>query len=170
MKLTFAALALVCSTLFAAAPVVAQQAVELPPGDGRDIVAIACTQCHALNFPTTLREGPAGWRFHVEDMVLRGAQIKPSEIETVVNYLASNFAPGVNLPPARPVSLPDGDGKRLVEQRCSQCHDLQKIGDPRLGRGDWDRVVAKMVSIGAPLTDDEAKTVVAYLQANRPAR
>ena len=152
--------------ILAAAPAAAHQ-VQLPPGEGRDIIATACTQCHALNFPTSLREGPAGWRFHVEDMILRGAQIKNSEVETVVNYLASNFGPGVNIPPpATRVSLPEGEGKQLVEQRCSTCHELSRVGDARLARQDWDRVVAKMVSIGAPLTDDEAKTALTYLQKN----
>jgi mono/diheme cytochrome c family protein len=150
----------------AAAPVLAQQ-VQLPAGEGRDIVATACTQCHALNFPTGLREGPAGWRFHVQDMVIRGAQIKNSEVDTVVNYLASNFAPGVNIPaPTTQVSLPEGEGKQLVEQRCAACHELARVGNARLARRDWDRVMAKMVALGAPLTDDEAKTALAYLQRN----
>jgi mono/diheme cytochrome c family protein len=156
---TFVALAILVAT-----PAMAQQP-QLPPGEGRDIVAVACTQCHTLAFPTSLREGPAGWRFHVQDMVLRGAQISNSEVETVVNYLASNFAPGMNLPPPTQVALPDGDGKQIVEQRCVACHDLQRVGTQRLGRKDWDRVVGHMVDIGAPLSADEAKTVTAYLQA-----
>ena len=47
----------------------------LPQGEGRDIVAVACTQCHALTPILAGREGPAGWRKHVHNMVLRGAQL-----------------------------------------------------------------------------------------------
>ena len=153
----------------AAAPAFAQQP-QWPPGEGREIVSVACVQCHQPNIIMSLREGPAGWRFHVHDMILRGAQVTNAEVDTVVNYLASNFAPGVNLPPPVAVALPDGEGKQLVEQRCTGCHDLQKVGSDRLGRHDWDRVVGRMLAIGAPMTADEAKTITAYLQAKFPGK
>jgi mono/diheme cytochrome c family protein len=146
------------------------QQPQWPPGEGREIVSVACVQCHQPTIIMTLREGPAGWRFHVHDMILRGAQIKNSEVETVVNYLASNFAPGVNLPAAAPVTLPEGAGKQLVEQRCVACHDLQRVGTERLGRKDWDRVVGHMLDIGAPMTPDEAKTITAYLREKLPGK
>ncbi len=153
----------------AATPALAQQP-QWPPGEGREIVSVACVQCHQPTIIMTLREGPTGWRFHVHDMILRGAQIKNAEVETVVNYLASNFAPGVNLPPATAVTLPEGEGKQLVEQRCVACHDLQKVGTERLGRKDWDRVVGHMLDIGAPMTPDEAKTITAYLREKLPGK
>jgi mono/diheme cytochrome c family protein len=150
-------------------PAAAQQP-QWPPGDGREIVSVACVQCHVPSIIMNLREGPAGWRAHVLDMVTRGAQVKNSEVDAVVAYLASNFAPGTNLPTAKPVTLPDGDGKQLVEERCTACHDLQRVGTPRMGRNDWSRVVQHMVDIGAPLLPEEAKTVTAYLQAKLPGR
>ena len=70
----------------------------LPDGEGRDIVAIACSQCHGLNAFTWLRQGQQAWRHQVYDMILRGTQISPSELDTVVAYLATNFGPGVNVP------------------------------------------------------------------------
>src|SRR6202011_4820992 len=39
---------IVAASLLAAAPALAQPANALPPGDGRDLVATACTQCHPL--------------------------------------------------------------------------------------------------------------------------
>ena len=49
----------------------------LPDGEGRDIVAVACSQCHGLNAFTWLRQGPQAWRHQVYDMILRGTQISP---------------------------------------------------------------------------------------------
>ncbi len=158
-KLAFASLVLT------AVPALAQQP-QWPPGEGREIVSVACVQCHAPTIIMTLREGPSGWRFRVHDMILRGAQVRNEEVDKVIEYLSSNFGPGMNLPKATPVSLPDGDGKNLVEQNCAVCHDLRRVTGDRFGRRDWDRVVAKMMSIGAPLTDAEGKTVTGYLQAN----
>ena len=95
----------------------AQAADPLPPGDGHDLVAVACSQCHFLSTIAKIRDGVSGWRLYVNNMVLRGAQLTPAEVDTVVNYLALNLGPGINLPPAKPVTLPAGEGKQLVETR-----------------------------------------------------
>jgi mono/diheme cytochrome c family protein len=72
-----------------AVPLHAQSA--FPPGEGRDMVAVACSQCHALNVIMSMREGQAGWRRHVTNMVGRGAAATPDEAQTIAVYLASHF-------------------------------------------------------------------------------
>jgi mono/diheme cytochrome c family protein len=158
--------ALALAVLALASPSHAQQqgANPLPPGEGRDIVAAACVQCHGPNVFVQLRQGPEAWRFLVYDMVLRGAQVQPSEIQPVVNYLVTNFGPGNNVPPAMvQVSLPDGGGKSLVEQRCALCHGLDRAAGTRRGRAEWDRIMSRMIFLGAPVSSDEAKTITSYL-------
>ncbi|MGH9786807.1 MAG: hypothetical protein ACRD88_21775, partial [Terriglobia bacterium] len=83
-----------------------QAAPPLPPGDGRDLVAAVCTQCHALRPIVMKRDGVGGWRDTVQEMVIRGAQLLPEEAETVVRYLAANFGPGLN--PMQTGTLPPG--------------------------------------------------------------
>jgi len=63
--------------LGAATPLHAQTVSPLPPGEGRDLVATACSQCHTLNVIMAGRDGPVGWKKHVYNMVLRGAQLTP---------------------------------------------------------------------------------------------
>src|ERR1700753_382583 len=88
----------------------AQQSNPFPPGPGRDIVATACTQCHRAGPIIQLRMGEAGWRRQVYNMVLRGAQIGPDDMDDAVRYLATNFGPGAPIPGSAPahVTLPDG--------------------------------------------------------------
>ena len=43
-------------------PALAQNANPLPAGDGRDIVSVACSQCHYLGTIAKIRDGAAGWR------------------------------------------------------------------------------------------------------------
>ncbi len=148
------------------APCSAQPANPLPQGDGRDLVATACSQCHYLGTIAKIRDGAAGWRLYVSNMVLRGAQLTPAEIDKVVNYLALNLGPGVNLPPAKPVALPDGHGKDLVETRCGLCHDLERVAAVKRAKQDWPVIVGNMVARGATVTLEEAKTIAAYLAAN----
>jgi cytochrome c5 len=144
----------------------AQQANPLPPGDGRDLVAVACSQCHYLGTIAKIRDGAAGWRLYVNNMVLRGAQLSPAEIDKVVDYLALNLGPGINLPPAKPVSLPDGPGKSLVEARCTLCHDLERVAAPKREKAEWPVIVANMVGRGATATADEQASIGRYLAAH----
>ena len=149
-----------------AAPARAQNAAALPQGDGRDIVAVACTQCHTLAPLTAMRDGPNGWKRHVYNMVIRGAQLPPKDLDTVLNYLNTNFGPGQNLPPAKPVSLPNGPGKQLVETRCTLCHDLERVTIVKRSKSEWDGVVPAMFERFGLAAPDEAREITAYLTAH----
>jgi cytochrome c5 len=164
---SLAALAFAAAIVTLASQAKAQQnSNPLPPGDGRDIVSVACSQCHYLGTIAKIRNGPVGWRTYVSNMVLRGAQLTPPEVDKVVNYLSTNLGMGVNLPPPKPVTLPDGSGKQLVETRCTLCHDLERVAVVKRNKQDWTPIVANMVAWGAPATADEAKTITDYLAAN----
>jgi mono/diheme cytochrome c family protein len=149
----------------------AQQTGPFPDGTGRDIVAGACTQCHQAGPITQLRMGEAAWRQRVYNMILRGAQIGPGEIDDVVKYLATNFGPGVPIPaPATPaVTLPDGAGADLVANACGICHGMDRVvAVARPGR-QWQAIVHRMVAMGAPIDADQARQFISYLAANYSA-
>jgi cytochrome c5 len=153
-------------SLAAAVPVNAQQQGQnpLPQGEGRDLVAVACTQCHPLTPILNSRLGQAGWRNHVTNMVIRGAQLNANEADLVVRYLTASFGPSAALPPGN-VTLPNGPGKELVETRCAVCHDLERAVGVKRDKSEWGMVVANMVARGAPASAEEAQTITAYLQA-----
>lgn len=150
----------------AATPALAQTAPVLPAGEGRDIVAVACTQCHTLAPLVGMRDGPVGWKRHVYNMVIRGAQLTPREVEAVLNYLNSNFGPGQSLPPAKPVTLAPGAGKELVETRCTLCHDLERVTAAKRNKSAWPGVVANMFDRFGITAPDEASTIASYLATN----
>jgi cytochrome c5 len=154
-------------SLAVAAPLCAQPAPALPPGEGRDIVATACTQCHGLNTIVQIRDGSGGWRQFVNYMILKGAQVSDREADTVVQYLTANFGPNspaaAGAAPAALAPLPPGSGKELVEARCVTCHDLLRVVASRRQKADWDGIVANMINRGATATPEERQTIVAYL-------
>lgn len=151
----------------------------LPPGNGRELVMTACSQCHGVDAVLLLRDGRQGWKNRVEDMVLRGAQLLPDEATTMIDYLAENF--GVNSRPrsaaaaaqsadsqssgssTQAVSLPPGPGQELVQARCSLCHDLQRVISIHRSRPEWERVADDMVARGVTLSDEEMESIVSYL-------
>jgi cytochrome c5 len=155
--------ALVIST-YAALAQFPKQGPALPEGPGRDIVAVACSQCHTLSVIYTLREGQPGWRNHVANMVIRGAQLTASEYNTVLKYLTNNFGPGAGpAQAAKQITLPTGLGKELVETRCASCHDLERVTIVKRSAREWGTVVVNMVGRGAAATPDDAKEIVTYL-------
>ena len=107
---------LLAALTLAAAPAPAQPANPLPPGDGRDIVASACTQCHPLTVILAMRDGPVGWKRHVYTMVMKGAQLTPHDADTLLAYLDANFGPGQRMPPAKPIAA----RKRVHLSPCSR--------------------------------------------------
>jgi len=155
----------VAALSLAAVPARAQPASALPPGEGRDLVAAACSQCHTLSVIVSVRDGPIGWKRHVYHMVMRGAQLTAREADTVLDYLNTNFGPGQRMPPAKAVALPAGAGKDLVETRCVLCHDLERVTVAKRRKRDWDGIVANMFERFGLNAPEEARAISAYLVA-----
>lgn len=65
----------------------------LPNGPGKPILQRACTTCHTLGVITSKRATPDEWAKIVNDMVNRGADLSDAEIDQVIAYLSTNFAP-----------------------------------------------------------------------------
>ena len=159
---------LVAAILLTATGAQAQQASPFPDGPGRELVSVACTQCHQAQPFTQLRMSEQGWRRQVENMILRGAQVGPDDLDKVAAYLAASYGPGVPFPnqPTAMVKLADGPAANLVEGGCGLCHGLDRVVAANRPGEQWDKIVHRMVEIGAPLDGDQTSQVVGYLQAN----
>jgi mono/diheme cytochrome c family protein len=146
----------------------AQQTNPFPDGPGREIIAQACTQCHQAGPITQLRMNEQGWRRQIYNMVLRGAQIGPGEIDAATAYLVAHYGPGVPVPGQSnaEVTLPDGPGASLVAGACAICHGLDRVTATNRPGKQWAPIVDRMVEIGAPLDPRQASQVLSYLEAN----
>jgi virginiamycin B lyase len=71
-----------------------QTTKPLPAGNGKDIVATACTACHAITLITDGGHTPADWKLLVERMVAAGAEVPKDQIPVVTAYLTKNFPEG----------------------------------------------------------------------------
>lgn len=66
-------------------------------------------------------------------------------------------------------SLKQAPGVDVVEGNCAACHSLDMIqmNDPVQGEKGWAETVGKMVHVmGAPISEDDQKQIIAYLAAN----
>jgi mono/diheme cytochrome c family protein len=67
------------------------------------------------------------------------------------------------------IHLKPGAGLDKVEGNCAACHSLVYIqmNSPFLNAAGWNAEVTKMIkAFGAPINDDDAKAIAAYLAAN----
>ena len=60
-------------------------------------------------------------------------------------------------------SEPKIDAKAVVEDRCTQCHGLDKVTSAQKTQEQWEMTVSNMVGKGAKLSAEEQTAVVAYL-------
>ena len=65
--------------------------------------------------------------------------------------------------------LKEGPGHDLTVGRCIICHSVEYIPSnaPAMNRAAWQKTIQKMRErYGAPITDEEAKQILDYLDAN----
>jgi hypothetical protein len=60
------------------------------------------------------------------------------------------------------------DGEALTKERCSTCHDLQRVENAKKSPEEWKANVERMVGIGAKLNDAEQMAVIEYLSETYP--
>jgi len=93
----------------------------LPAGKGKDIVQEHCVGCHELKVVTSKRATKQQWSSLVDQMVSRGAEVDDDDIESVVEYLATNFGPlksspaTAKSPDRKPVNVNTASAVELTE-------------------------------------------------------
>src|SRR5258708_29390332 len=66
--------------------------------------------------------------------------------------------------------LPDGPGKRLVQDICAGCHGLESVTSQRASRQGWESTVDYMIQRGATMKEEDVRVVVDYLTKNFGAK
>ena len=64
-----------------------------PAAPERDLVARACTACHAPELVTAKRHTPEEWDDIIAKMIDRGAQASDTEQQQILEYLVRFFGP-----------------------------------------------------------------------------
>ena len=126
------------------------QPVELPQGEGKEIIEGSCSGCHGLTeIAKSAGFTEVEWRKVLQAMVQRGAQLNDQQLGTAANYLANNF----------------GQGRKILDTKCTTCHTLDEVKKFRgfFKKEDWQDVVTTMIKYGADLGETEPPVLVEYL-------
>ena len=64
------------------------------------------------------------------------------------------------------VQLPDGPGKKILEDACTACHSLDGVVKLHLDKDGWEGLIASMISNGATVDQKDMPVLVDYLVKN----
>jgi cytochrome c5 len=173
MKWIFGRTAMWMWATFALATVAyaAVQDIKLPDGDGKKVLETACTACHGLDGVVRLHMDKSGWEGLVSSMVSNGAQVDNKDYPVLVDYLVKNFGPEK---PAGAAGAAGGGNdaaaKKVLQDVCTACHDLDLVSDQHLTKDEWSQVVTSMIAKGASLTDKDSPMLVDYLAKTYPPK
>ena len=59
-------------------------------------------------------------------------------------------------------SSPAMEGKMLLEQRCTTCHNLDRVNAMNTDQAGWDKIIDRMIQKGAKLNAGERQKVIDY--------
>jgi hypothetical protein len=126
------------------------------PERGEQILSAACTTaCHNTRPIDTQALDEAAWTKEVKAMIEKGADVKPDDVKPLVDYLVKYHGP-----------LPDGPGKELVLNICTQCHNLERVRRTQRTPEGWLEILETMLNEGAPLSEKDLPDVLRYLARN----
>src|SRR5260221_7835688 len=127
---------------------------------GEEILTKSCLTCHDHRPVDTHVFDEEGWSKEVKSMIEKGAELKADEVPVLVDYLTRFHGP-----------LPEGPGKEVLLNICTQCHDLSRIRRTKLTPEGWADLLDTMLNEGAPLTSKDFEAALRYLARNfRPDR
>jgi cytochrome c5 len=145
--------AVVSATALVLAIVATSGAQDADPGER--IMNAACQDCHNVRVIQTQAMDADGWTRRVSQEIEKGAKVSKEDVPTLVNYLVRTHGP-----------LPDGPGKEVILNICTQCHDLFRIKANRRSPDEWEETLISMLNEGAMLDDEQFARVHQYLSRN----
>jgi cytochrome c5 len=148
----------------------AVQEPQLPEGDGKKILQGACTTCHGLEGTVKMRLDKDGWEGIVASMMSNGAQVDAKDMPVLIDYLVKNFG---NAKPAAQQAQSgntDAAAKKILEDACTTCHDLDLVSGQRYSKDDWQNVVNSMIAKGAAMGEKDIPVLVEFLAKTYPKK
>jgi len=131
------------------------EAQDEEPMKAEKIVNTTCTACHDLRPIQTQALDAGNWKKIVTSMIEKGAQVEEKDVPILVGYLADNFGP-----------LPDGDGKPILLNKCTNCHDLKRVRQHFASPEEWADTLNSMENEGLKLSEEEFAILLKYLARN----
>ena len=139
-------------------------------GPGSRVLEGACSGCHELALITGSKKSKTEWEETVTEMEQRGAPLLESERPLLIDFLAQSYGLESNAPTPSPQwtnsaapTDPDARGRRVAQEACSVCHELELIYQSRRSASEWEGLVNDMIGRGAAMLDGEREFLLQFL-------
>jgi len=119
------------------------------------ILNTTCLACHGIRPIQTQALDAEGWKKIVDSMIEKGAKVEKGDVPTLVTYLEDNFGP-----------LPEGNGKQILLNKCTNCHDLKRVRQHFASPEEWADTLSSMENEGLMLSEEEFVILLRYLARN----
>jgi len=124
-------------------------------------MSCSVTGCHTVRPIQTAAKDQQGWTKTIDEMIEKGAKLEmPEDKDILTEYLVQQHGP-----------LPEGEGRTILLNTCTICHDLQRVRTRRATPEGWKELLEEMIFEGAPLSDENIPILLTYLARNfRPGQ
>jgi hypothetical protein len=119
------------------------------------IVNTTCLSCHDMRPIQTKALDADGWKKIVDSMIDKGATVSKGDIPMLVSFLEDNYGP-----------LPEGNGKDILLEKCTVCHDLKRVKQHLASPEEWADTLNSMENEGLQLSQEEFGIILRYLARN----
>jgi cytochrome c2 len=144
--------------------IMAVDADILDDNTGRHFVFKRCGKCHSYERVFRSFKSEKGWSQTVNLMArIDAPNIRPFEIKQIINYLVNQQK---RLKNDQADQVTEEIGKTLLKQKCTLCHDLERVIRASKTETEWTATVERMViNMGDLefLSPVDKKTLVKYL-------
>ncbi len=89
---------------------------------------------------------------------VQDVQTKPTKVQTEV--LSLNLSTPV---PSPSLETPLPDAPSILQNHCTQCHQLQKVQQAKKTRSEWEKTLSEMESFNVKISDKEKTVLLDYL-------
>ncbi|MCI5141115.1 MAG: hypothetical protein D3909_05185 [Candidatus Electrothrix sp. ATG1] len=148
----------------------AEDAAVLDEKKGQKLVAKKCGKCHTLERIFKTLKTDQGWADTVNRMVsFDTPNISESEGKQILTYLISQQKRREKITPESAEGVNKKMiGKKMVEQKCSFCHGLDKVYIAKKTPEEWDKTIDKMAGYSDQeefLAPQDKEAVIEFLSS-----
>lgn len=141
-----------------------QDADLLDASWGEQLTRQKCGECHSLERVFASFKSQEGWERTVNRMAVTAAPlITDFDVKQIINFLVIQQKRRMK-EDGKAIEL--ASGETLVEQKCSQCHNLERVFSARKNKPQWFSTMDRMTKHrGDPnfLTTDQRESIAFFL-------
>jgi cytochrome c5 len=144
----------------APAPAAAAQS-SASDNEAKAMISGVCASCHAVDLTTSKKADKTEWAGIVDRMKTYGATMTEAQTTLLVDYLARVHGTGAAPAPASTAAA--DPGKKILDDYCGSCHDLDLVAARKATKAEWQDIVDRMQARGSGVPEKDIAPLVEYL-------